>query len=131
MQARRRCSYTIVLHRIQSQLIIRHDGPKWFAQHSISVLFSSCLSHVCWTVLPCRIHVCRYGIARLLRLSIGNLRLKIPTEDLPSCRRLVTLCQVSNLRKMFAMICPYTSWVMAYKSAWNFADVGNFRCSQQ
>lgn len=36
----------------------------------------------------------RYGIARLLRLSIGNLHIKIPFEDLPSCRRLVTLCQV-------------------------------------
>lgn len=35
-----------------------------------------------------------YGIARLLRLSTSDLRLKIPTEDLPSTRRLVTLCQV-------------------------------------
>lgn len=36
----------------------------------------------------------RYGIARLLRLSTSDLRLKIPTEDLPSTQRLVTLCQV-------------------------------------
>lgn len=34
-----------------------------------------------------------YGIARLLRLSTSDLRLKIPTEDLPSTQRLVTLCK--------------------------------------
>eukprot|EP00798_Chlamydomonas_sp_ICE-L_P012049 gene12049-15154_t len=33
------------------------------------------------------------GIGRFLRLSIQNLRLRIPTEDLPSTRRLVNLYQ--------------------------------------
>lgn len=34
-----------------------------------------------------------YGLGRFLRLSMSNLRLTIPYEDLPSTRRLVTLCQ--------------------------------------
>lgn len=33
-----------------------------------------------------------YGIGRFLRLSVADLRLRIPTEDLPSTRRLVMLC---------------------------------------
>lgn len=36
-----------------------------------------------------------YGLGRFLRLSMTNLRLTIPYEELPSTRRLVTLCQVS------------------------------------
>ncbi len=34
-----------------------------------------------------------FAIGRFLRLSVANLRLRIPTEDLPSTRRLVALCQ--------------------------------------
>ena len=34
-----------------------------------------------------------YGIGRFLRLSITNLRMRIPYEDLPTTRRLVALCQ--------------------------------------
>ncbi len=34
-----------------------------------------------------------YGIGRFLRLSITNLRMRIPFEDLPTTRRLVALCQ--------------------------------------
>ena len=33
------------------------------------------------------------GIGRFLRLSITNLRMRIPFEDLPTTRRLVSLCQ--------------------------------------
>ncbi|KAG2488469.1 hypothetical protein HYH03_012974 [Edaphochlamys debaryana] len=33
------------------------------------------------------------AIGRFLRLSVSSLRLRIPTEDLPSTRRLVALCQ--------------------------------------
>jgi hypothetical protein len=49
---------------------------------------------ICWMCVGRVLLPRSYGIARLLRLSIGNLRLKIPFEDLPSCRRLVALCQV-------------------------------------
>lgn len=35
-----------------------------------------------------------YGIGRFLRLSVANLRMRIPFEDLPNTRRLVALCQV-------------------------------------
>ena len=34
-----------------------------------------------------------YGIGRFLRLSVTNLRMRIPFEDLPTTRRLVELCQ--------------------------------------
>ncbi|GIL87298.1 hypothetical protein Vretifemale_15360 [Volvox reticuliferus] len=34
-----------------------------------------------------------FAIGRFLRLSVSSLRLRIPTEDLPSTRRLVALCQ--------------------------------------
>lgn len=34
-----------------------------------------------------------YGVGRFLRLSVTNMRLRIPTEDLPSTTRLVALCQ--------------------------------------
>lgn len=34
-----------------------------------------------------------YGIGRFLRLSVTNLRMRIPFEDLPTTRRLVALCQ--------------------------------------
>jgi hypothetical protein len=34
-----------------------------------------------------------YGIGRFLRLSVTNLRMRIPFEDLPTTRRLVILCQ--------------------------------------
>ncbi|KXZ45122.1 hypothetical protein GPECTOR_58g571 [Gonium pectorale] len=34
-----------------------------------------------------------FAIGRFLRLSVAALRLRIPTEDLPSTRRLVALCQ--------------------------------------
>jgi len=34
-----------------------------------------------------------YGIGRFLRLSVTNLRMRIPFEDLPTARRLVALCQ--------------------------------------
>lgn len=34
-----------------------------------------------------------YGIGRFLRLSVTNLRMRIPYEDLPTTRRLVELCQ--------------------------------------
>jgi len=33
-----------------------------------------------------------YGVARLLRFSVANMRLRIAYEDLPSTKRLVTLC---------------------------------------
>lgn len=36
-----------------------------------------------------------YGIGRFLRLSMTNIRMRIPYEDLPNTRRLVALCQVS------------------------------------
>jgi piezo-type mechanosensitive ion channel component 1/2 len=35
-----------------------------------------------------------YGIGRFLRLSMTNIRMRIPYEDLPNTRRLVALCQV-------------------------------------
>lgn len=35
-----------------------------------------------------------YGIGRFLRLSVTNIRMRIPYEDLPSTRRLDSLCQV-------------------------------------
>jgi hypothetical protein len=34
-----------------------------------------------------------YGIGRFLRLSVTNLRMRIPYEDLPTTQRLVALCQ--------------------------------------
>ena len=34
-----------------------------------------------------------YGIGRFLRLSMTNIRTRIPFEDLPNTRRLVALCQ--------------------------------------
>ena len=34
-----------------------------------------------------------FALGRFLRLSVSNMRLRIPTEDLPSTRRLVALCQ--------------------------------------
>ncbi|KAG1661156.1 hypothetical protein FOA52_002531 [Chlamydomonas sp. UWO 241] len=34
-----------------------------------------------------------YGVGRFLRLSMSNLALTIPFQDMPSTRRLVTLCQ--------------------------------------
>lgn len=34
-----------------------------------------------------------YGIGRFFRLGITNLRMRIPYEDLPTTRRLVSLCQ--------------------------------------
>ncbi|KAL6770350.1 hypothetical protein ACKKBG_A34605 [Auxenochlorella protothecoides x Auxenochlorella symbiontica] len=34
-----------------------------------------------------------YGIGRFLRLSMTNIRMRIPYEDLPNTRRLVALCQ--------------------------------------
>ncbi|PNH02556.1 Protein PIEZO, partial [Tetrabaena socialis] len=34
-----------------------------------------------------------FALGRFLRLSVSSLRLRIPTEDLPSTRRLVALCQ--------------------------------------
>lgn len=42
--------------------------------------------------VPAQIFV--YGIGRFLRLSVSNLRMRIPFEDLPNTRRLVALCQV-------------------------------------
>ncbi|KDD75824.1 hypothetical protein H632_c483p0, partial [Helicosporidium sp. ATCC 50920] len=34
-----------------------------------------------------------YGIGRFLRLTITNLRMRIPYEDLPNPKRLIALCQ--------------------------------------
>lgn len=34
-----------------------------------------------------------YGIGRFLRLSMSNLRMRVPFEDLPSTKKLVALCQ--------------------------------------
>lgn len=51
------------------------------------------------TSQPCRFGITGlylsfvYGIGRFLRLSVADMRLRIPTEDLPSTRRLVQLCQ--------------------------------------
>lgn len=37
-----------------------------------------------------------YGIGRFLRLSVTNIRMRIPYEDLPSTRRLDSFCQVCS-----------------------------------
>eukprot|EP00967_Tisochrysis_lutea_P025358 scaffold29253_cov20-Tisochrysis_lutea.AAC.4 len=62
---------------------------------SASVHYNNCLllSSAMFTASRKRLLCQEYGIARLLRLSTSDLRLKIPTENLPSTQRLVTLCQ--------------------------------------
>jgi len=35
-----------------------------------------------------------FGIGRFLRLSISNMRMRIPYDDLPNTSRLIALCQV-------------------------------------
>lgn len=35
-----------------------------------------------------------YALGRFLRLSISNMRMRIPYDDLPNTSRLIALCQV-------------------------------------
>jgi hypothetical protein len=37
------------------------------------------------------------GIGRFLRLTVANIRLRIPYEDFPSTQRLLGMLQVTNL----------------------------------
>ena len=56
-----------------------------------------------------------FAIGRFLRLSVAGLRLRIPTEDLPSTRRLVALCgDIAVARAEGERVCGVGGWVWAW-----------------
>ena len=59
-----------------------------------------------------------YGIGRFLRLSVSNLRMRIPFEDLPNTRRLVALCQVGERCMQLLCICVVFSNVQLGSRRW-------------
>ena len=66
--------------------------------HASQSPLSSHVTSVLCTRLPTGLYLTFvYGLGRFLRLSVSNLRLTIPYEELPSTRRLVTLCQVRRV----------------------------------
>lgn len=57
----------------------------------------------CRSCCRCRCAVC-VGIGRFLRLTVSNIRLRIPYEDFPSTRRLMAMVQVGQAKLLKPII---------------------------